>query len=119
MRCQADAASDLAHAAFDQGIHAESGGDLTGVQILTLEGGGGGPRGDPQSGDPCKSVGQLFRHSIAEILVFAIGSQIDEREHRNRWGRRHRDRTVGRWGAEPLNYGDDGRVRLRVELDPE
>jgi len=84
LRADPDAIARLAHAPFEDGGDAELAADLAGVDVLALEGEGGGARRDSQPGKPAEEVQKLLREAVREVLLLLVRAQVDERQHGNR-----------------------------------
>jgi hypothetical protein len=70
-----------AHTPFEHIANIETASDLARVEVLALEGRGGGPRRDPQSADLGERVDQFLGHAIREVVATRVRADVHEREH--------------------------------------
>ena len=87
LRADPDPLAGLAHAPFEHALNVERAADPPDVFVLPLEREGGGAGSDAEGLDLGQRVDDLFRHAVAEILVFLFGGEVTEGEHRDRFSR--------------------------------
>lgn len=96
----AEPVSSLADAALQERLNAESFPDLTRVHSPGAEGEAGGSGRDPETFHPGQRVQNLFRDTVAQILLIARGAEIGEGQHRDR-ARALLSFLAGRRGLRP------------------
>ena len=74
----------LAHAAFEQVLHAEPRRHLVDVDVLSLVGEGGVARDDEQRRDLREIGDDVLGDAVAEIVLLRVAAHVDEGQHRDR-----------------------------------
>ena len=85
LRRHTDAAAGAAHAALEHVRHAERAGNPADVLVLPFERERRRARDHLEAGHLRERVDDLFRETVAEILVVGIPAHVGEREHGDRW----------------------------------
>ncbi len=106
LRRDTDAATGAANAALEHVRHSEDVGDLANVLALPLERECGRTGNHLEAVHLRQSDDDLFRETVAEVLVVGVSAQIGKRQHRDR--RRH----VGAVGRQVVQRGPDVGHRL-------
>ncbi len=108
-------AARLAHAALENRGDLELPADLADVLALALEREGRGAGCDPERLDLGQGVDDVFRDTVAEILVLRVIAHIDERQHRDGLGGGRASLELGRCGSAAgpgKRLGELGRCRI-------
>src|SRR5579872_486332 len=77
----ANAISGTAHAAFQNRADTECFGNTANVLLFATEGEGGGAGDHFQAGNLRQQVDDLFRESVAEVVLLLVAAHIGEGQH--------------------------------------